>query len=82
MNEITIYTRPTCPYCNRLKGILKERGIKYRDFDVTKNEAPRRVVDQDGHIPVPQVEYAGRIIYDYKDEETLADEIEKLMKEY
>ncbi len=32
---------------------------------------------RNGHIPVPQVEYAGRIIYDYKDEESLADEIER-----
>jgi len=81
MDEITIYTRPTCPFCNKLKAILNERGIKYKDYDVTKNESPRHVVDQDGHIPVPQVEYAGRIIYDYKTEETLADEIEKIMKE-
>ncbi|MDE1866050.1 MAG: glutaredoxin [Candidatus Micrarchaeota archaeon] len=82
MNEITIYTRPTCPFCNKLKGILDSRKIKYKDYDVTKNEPPRHVVDQDGHIPVPQVEYNGRIIYDYKDEETLANEIGKIMKEY
>lgn len=82
MNSITIYTRPTCPFCNKLKGILKERNIQYQDFDVTKNEPPRHVVDQDGHIPVPQVEYAGRIIYDYKTEEELADEIQEIMKKY
>ncbi len=82
MNEITLYTRPTCPFCNKLKGILNSRGIKYKDYDVTKNEPPRHVVDQDGNIPVPQVEYGGRIIYDYKDEESLADEIEQIMKQY
>jgi glutaredoxin 3 len=80
MNEITIYTRPTCPFCNKLKTILTQRGIAYKDYDVTKNEAPRHVVDQAGNIPVPQVEYAGRIIYDYKDEESLADEIQQIMK--
>ena len=82
MNEITIYTKPLCPYCNKLKGILKARGIKYKDFNTEKNEPPRHVVDQNGHIPVPQVEYEGRIIYDYKDEESLADEIQRLMEEY
>jgi glutaredoxin len=82
MNEITIYTRPTCMFSNKLKAILKARGIAYKDYDVTKNEAPHHVVDQDGNIPVPQVEYAGRIIYDYKDEESLADEIQRIMKEF
>jgi glutaredoxin len=82
MNAITIYTRPTCPFCNRLKDILDRRKIEYRDFNVENNSAPRHVVDQNGHVPVPQVEYNGRIIYDYKDEEALADEIEKIMKEY
>jgi glutaredoxin 3 len=80
MNEITIYTRPTCPFCNKLKAILTQRGVAYKDYDVTKNEAPQHVVGKDGHIPVPQVEYAGRIIYDYKDEESLADEIQQIMK--
>ena len=61
---------------------MDSRGIKYRDFNTEKREPPRYVVEQNGHIPVPQVEYAGRIIYDYKDEESLADEIEKMMKEY
>ena len=82
MNEITIYTKVGCPFCNKLKSILDERGIKYKDYDAIKNEPPRHVVDNDGHIPVPQVEYNGRIIYDYKDEESLAEEIEKIMKEF
>lgn len=82
MDEIIIYTRPTCPFCNKLKSILGQRGIRYRDFDVEKKEAPRYVVEQNGHIPVPQVEYAGRIIFDYKDEESLVDELQKIMKEY
>jgi glutaredoxin 3 len=82
MKEITMYTKPSCPYCNRLKDILKRRGIKYKDFNTENDEPPRYVVERNGHIPVPQVEYAGRIIYDYKDEETLADEIERIMSEY
>jgi glutaredoxin 3 len=80
MDEITIYTKPTCPYCNKLKEILDARRIKYRDFNTLKGEPPRYVVEKNGHIPVPQVEYNGRIIFDYKDEESLADEIEQIMK--
>jgi glutaredoxin len=82
MDEVIIYTKPLCLYCNRLKDILNKRGIRYRDFNTEKGEPPRYVVERNGHIPVPQVEYAGRIIYDYKDEESLADEIERIMKEF
>lgn len=80
MVEITIYTKPLCPFCNNLKRILKGRGIAYTDFDTEKNEPPRHVVDRDGHIPVPQVDINGRIIYDYATEEALADEIERLAR--
>lgn len=80
MAEITIYTKPTCPYCNNLKRILKERNIQYKDYDPLKGQAPRWVVDKDGHVPVPQVDANGMIIYDYKDEESLANEIEQILK--
>lgn len=56
MEKVTLYTRPTCPFCNNLKKILKEKGITYKDYDVTIREAPRWVVEKSGHIPVPQVD--------------------------
>ena len=81
MKEVTIYTKPSCPYCNKLKEILKRRGIAYKDYDTQKQEPSRWVVEKNGHIPVPQVDINGRIIYDYATEETLADEIEMLIKQ-
>lgn len=36
--SITIYTQPTCQDCIRLKRYLKQRGITYRDRDVTSDE--------------------------------------------
>ncbi|MEI6850307.1 MAG: glutaredoxin [archaeon] len=79
MSKLIIYTRPGCPYCQKLKSILNERKIGYTDFNVTDGSAPRMVVDKNGHIPVPQVDINGRIIYDYKTEESLVDEISKLI---
>ena len=75
MEEITIYTNPACPHCNKLKRILKSKNIKYRDYDTEKGAPPRYVVERDGHIPVPQVDTGTRIIFDYTTEEALADEI-------
>ena len=73
--EVIIYTKPACPYCNKLKRILNSRNIKYRDYNTEKGETPRYVVERDGHIPVPQVDTGTRIIFDYTTEEALADEI-------
>jgi glutaredoxin 3 len=31
MANITIYTAESCPYCERAKRLLKERGISYQE---------------------------------------------------
>lgn len=36
--EITIYTTPTCPWCIRAKEFLSQRGIRYKEVDVTKEK--------------------------------------------
>jgi glutaredoxin len=35
---VTIYSIPSCPYCNELKDILTERNIKFNDVDVNLPE--------------------------------------------
>jgi glutaredoxin len=35
---ITVYSFPTCPYCNELKTLLKEDGIQFRDVNVDLKE--------------------------------------------
>jgi len=37
--EVKIYTTPTCPYCKMAKKFLDDNGIKYQQFDITKDEA-------------------------------------------
>lgn len=35
--KITIYTTPTCPFCKAAKEDLDRKGIKYKEFDVSKD---------------------------------------------
>ena len=35
MAEITIYTKPTCPYCAAAKADMDVRGVSYDEVDVT-----------------------------------------------
>ncbi len=79
--EVLVYVKEGCPYCYRLINILKDRKIKFREIDVySESEEADNAVTRNGKKPVPQVEFNGRIIYDYSTEEKLADEIEKWFK--
>ncbi|MFB6214249.1 MAG: glutaredoxin family protein, partial [Candidatus Bipolaricaulia bacterium] len=39
MNDqnVTIYTTPTCPYCNAAKDYFEENDISFTDYDVSEN---------------------------------------------
>lgn len=79
--EVIVYVKQGCPYCYRLISILKDRKIKYREVDVySDNEEADNAVTRGGKKPVPQVEFNGKLIYDYTTEKDLADEIEVWFK--
>ncbi len=35
---VHIYTSPACPYCKMAKDFLQEKGVAFREFDVTKDK--------------------------------------------
>jgi len=52
----TIYTTQTCPWCQRAKAVLDQRGIEYREIDVTQDRAlQQELVKRSGRQSVPQV---------------------------
>lgn len=57
MPKITIYTTMTCPYCFRAKRLLKQKGAKFNEIDVTMNPNQRAKMVQraNGGRTVPQV---------------------------
>lgn len=32
-----LFTMPHCPQCTKVKSLLKEKGIKYTEYDVVKD---------------------------------------------
>jgi len=51
-----IYTTQTCPWCHRAKAVLDQRGIEYREIDVTQDRAlQQELVKRSGRQTVPQV---------------------------
>jgi glutaredoxin 3 len=54
--EVTVYTTRICPYCVAAKRLLGERGIAYREVDVTGDDAKRAwLLDTTKRRTVPQI---------------------------
>jgi len=57
MNEVTIYTTQSCPYCVRAKSLLKKKGVAFQEIDVSMDHALRQemTLRAGGARTVPQI---------------------------
>jgi len=61
--RVTVYSTPTCSWCNTLKTYLKKNGVRFRDIDVSKNQkVAEAMVARSGQQGVPQMDINGEII--------------------
>ncbi len=63
MPEIKIYSTPTCTYCITLKKFLEEKGVGFKEIDVSEDkEAADRMIEKTGQMGVPVLEINGEMI--------------------
>jgi thioredoxin reductase (NADPH) len=56
MPDITMYTKSWCPYCDRAKRLLAEKGQRWTEIDVEDDPARRdEMVRRSGRTTVPQI---------------------------
>jgi len=61
--RVTVYSTPTCSWCNTLKSWLKQQGIQYTDVDVSSDQrAAEDLVKRTGQQGVPQTDINGDIV--------------------
>ncbi len=61
--RVTVYSTPSCSWCNTLKTHLKKNGIRYRDIDVSRDQnAAQEMQRKSGQMGVPQTDIDGQII--------------------
>jgi glutaredoxin-like YruB-family protein len=61
--RVTVYSTPTCSWCNTLKSYLKLHKIRYSDIDVSRDQrAADDLVRRSGQMGVPQTDINGEII--------------------
>jgi thioredoxin reductase (NADPH) len=68
MAEIVMYTKSWCPYCDRAKTLLREKGQSWTEFDI-EAEPERRdeMVRRSGRTTVPQIFIGDRHVGGFDD---------------
>ncbi len=68
MKNITIYSTPTCHFCNEAKKYMKEHNIAYTEHDVAKDLDQRKImVDKSGQLGVPVIDIDGKILVGFEE---------------
>jgi len=53
--KVIIFTSPTCSFCAAAKRYLREKRIRFRELDVTRNPEAARDLARRGHKGVPVI---------------------------
>jgi glutaredoxin 3 len=56
MKPVTIYSTPTCHFCQMTKDFLKEKGIAYTEHNVAGDmEKRQEMIQKSGQMGVPVI---------------------------
>ena len=54
--NVTIYSTPTCHFCQMAKEFFAEKGVQYINFDVSVDAAKRQeMIQMTGQLGVPVI---------------------------
>jgi len=61
--SVTIYSTPTCHFCQMAKEFFVEKGIEYTNYDVSQDAAKREeMIKMTGQLGVPVIVVGGDIM--------------------
>ncbi len=61
--RVIIFTTPTCRFCRAAKRYLRERGVPFKEVDVSRDPAAARdMVRRSGQSGVPVLDIGGKIV--------------------
>ncbi|MCX6786791.1 MAG: glutathione S-transferase N-terminal domain-containing protein [Candidatus Kaiserbacteria bacterium] len=74
MNKtVSIYSTPTCHFCQVTKDFLKEKGITYTEFDVAHDLDKRQeMINRSGQMGVPVISIGDDVIVGFDREKLSA----------
>ena len=63
MKNVTIYSTPTCVYCNMAKSFFKANNVSFTEFNVASNLDKRKeMIDKTGQMGVPVIDLDGEVV--------------------
>ncbi len=69
-HTVTIYSTPTCPFCEQAKAYLTQKGIPFTDKDVSADQAAaQEMIQKSGQMGVPVIDVDGKIIVGFQKEQ-------------
>ncbi|PSO45753.1 MAG: NrdH-redoxin [Parcubacteria group bacterium SW_6_46_9] len=81
MKKVTLYTTPSCQYCEQAKEYMKEHDIDYKYYDVSEDTDRRKeMIEKSGQMGVPVIELGDELMVGF-DEERFEDMIQKHKEE-
>ena len=67
--KITIYSTPTCHFCQMTKDFLKEKGIGYTEYNVASDlEKRQEMIQKSGQMGVPVIFVGDELIIGFDKE--------------
>ncbi len=61
--RVIVFSTPTCSFCNMAKKYFRERGICFKDVDVSRDPtAARDMLRRSGQSGVPVIDINGKIV--------------------
>ena len=82
MAAIHMYTRPDCPFCDRAKALLREKGQTWTEIDIEATPGKREeMIARSQRKTVPQIWIGDRHVGGYDDLYALekAGQLDKLL---
>ncbi|MFP4136304.1 MAG: glutaredoxin family protein [Candidatus Acetothermia bacterium] len=68
-HNVTIYTTPSCPYCNAAKDWMDENNVTYTDYDVSQNrQKAKEMIEKSGQRGTPVIDIDGNIVVGFNKE--------------
>ncbi|ABG04571.1 Glutaredoxin-like protein, YruB [Rubrobacter xylanophilus DSM 9941] len=63
MSKVVVFTTSSCPWCERAKRYLRERGVAFKEVNVERDPgAARDLVRRTGSTGVPVIKIGGKWI--------------------
>ena len=61
--RVIVFSTPSCYFCNMAKKYFREKGIKFKEVDVSRDRiAARDMVRRSGQQGVPVIDIGGKIV--------------------